>query len=299
MPGDPAAPGRAEEVAPGILRLLAPNPSPLTGPGTNTWLVGDGDLAVIDPGPADPRHLEAILAAARGRRVRAVLVTHAHRDHSALARPLAERTGAPVLAFGDARAGRSHAMAALAATGGLGGGEGVDRDFAPDECLADGTTVSGADWALRALHTPGHMGNHLCFLSGRAAFTGDLVMGWASTLISPPDGDLGAFLASCARLAATGARLFLPGHGAPVEDGPARIADLIAHRRAREAQIRAALAEAPGTAAALAARIYADTPPALLPAATRNVLAHLLALHEAGAARPAGPLAIDVLWRAT
>lgn len=289
-PQEAPAPGQPIALAPGLLRVLAPNPAPMTHWGTNSYLLGTDRLAVIDPGPADPRHLAALRAAIDRRPVSHILVTHAHLDHSPLAAPLARETGAPVLAFGDARAGRSAAMAKLTRAAALGGGEGVDAGFAPDQCLTDGETVTGDGWTLRALHTPGHMGNHLCLLWGDTAFSGDHVMGWATSLVSPPDGDLSDFMASLARLAATGVQKLWPGHGAPVADAQARITALTAHRAARTAQIRAALAQAPGTAAEITARVYTEVPPALLPAAERNVLAHLIALCRSGQARHQGPL---------
>ena len=272
-------PGRAETLSPGLRRILAPNPSPMTFRGTNTYLLGQTDLAVIDPGPADPAHLRAILAAVEpGQRISHIIVTHAHLDHAPLAAPLARETGAPVLAFGDAEAGRSAAMQRLAAQGVMGGGEGVDTGFRPTRALADGEEVAAEGWRLRALHTPGHFGNHIALQWGDALFSGDLVMGWASSLVSPPDGDLTDFMGSCARLRAGNWSVFHPGHGAPVTDPAARLDWLIAHRRAREAAILQALAAGPADAATLAARIYTDTPAALLPAASRNVLAHLIDL---------------------
>lgn len=275
---DPTA-GVPEVISPGLRRILAPNPSPMTFRGTNTYLVGETDLAVIDPGPDIADHLQAILAAVGpGQRITHILVTHAHVDHSPLARPLARATGAPVLAYGDASAGRSAVMRNLAAAGLAGGGEGVDADFVPDHCLADGAIVTGPDWHLQALWTPGHFGNHLCFALGDILFTGDLVMGWASSLVSPPDGDLTDFMASCRRLRARHDRIYLPGHGAPVTDPAARMDWLITHREAREAAILAALAAGPATAEALARQIYTDTPAMLMPAATRNVFAHLVDL---------------------
>jgi len=184
-----------------------------------------------------------------------------------------------VLAFGDARAGRSATMARLA-TEGLGGGEGVDAAFRPDITLADGATVAGDDWRLTAIWTPGHMGNHLSMQWEDAVFTGDLVMGWSSSLISPPDGDVAAFMASCTRLSGLGARVLFPGHGDPVTAPAARIAELLAHRRAREAQIRAALLSGPATLAPLTRRVYGDLPPGVLAVAQRNTLAHLVDLVE-------------------
>lgn len=297
-----------ELLEPGLRRVLAPNPSPMTERGTNTYLLGQGAVAVIDPGPAMETHLQAILAAlAPGERVSHILVTHSHRDHSGLARPLAAATGAPVLAFGPSGAGRSPAMAALAAQGGIGGGEGMDEGFAPDRRLADGEVVAGAGWQLTALWTPGHFSNHLCFAASGgpgggdghaegAIFTGDHVMGWSSSLISPPDGDMGAFMASLARLAARPARRLYPGHGAPVDDPAGRIAALTAHRRAREAAILAALAPAPLDLAAITARAYPETPPALRPAAERNAFAHLLDLASRNLAEPSGPPGLGTGW---
>lgn len=272
-------PGKVERLAPGLRRVLAPNPSPMTLHGTNTFLIGEGRVAVIDPGPAIAAHLQAILAAlSPGETVGHILVTHSHLDHSPLARPLAERTGAPVLAFGDSTAGRSAAMTALAARGTVGGGEGVDHGFMPDERLAHGDEIAGDGWTLCALWTPGHFGNHLSFAWGDAIFCGDVVMGWSSSLVSPPDGDMADYMASLARLAAERARTLHPAHGAPVTDPARRIAELAAHRHHREGQILAALDAGPQTLAALTARIYTDTPPNLLPAAERNVLAHLVDL---------------------
>lgn len=299
MPTQAASSGVPRPLGPGLRRIVAPNPSPMTFRGTNTYLLGTRGLAVIDPGPDIAAHLEAILAALEpGQRITHILVTHAHLDHSPLARRLSQATDAPVLAFGDARAGRSAVMSRLAETGLAGGGEGVDAGFLPDVSLADGAAVTGDGWALRALHTPGHFGNHLCFAAEDVLFTGDLVMGWASSLVSPPDGDLTDFMASCTRLAARRWRVMHPGHGAPIADPAARLDWLVAHRRSREAQIRAALAEAPGTAAELARRIYADTPPDLLPAAARNVFAHLVDLDARGAARTDSPLSVEAVFHA-
>lgn len=287
---DPIA-GQPDQIVPGLRRILAPNPSPMTFRGTNTYIVGQTDLAVIDPGPDNAAHLAAILAACGpGQRITHILVTHAHVDHSPLARALARATGAPVLAYGDAQAGRSTVMEGLAQAGLAGGGEGVDAGFAPDECLADGATVTGPDWSLQAIWTPGHFGNHLCLAMGDILFTGDLVMGWASSLVSPPDGDLTDFMASCRRLRARADRLYLPGHGAPVTDPAARIDWLIAHREAREAAILDALQAAPATAETLARQIYTETPAMLLPAAARNVFAHLVDLTGKNIITPEGQL---------
>ncbi len=283
---DPAAtrlsatptPGQPVELSADLRLVLAPNASPMTHWGTNTWLLGRGAVTVIDPGPADPRHIAALLAALAGdEHVARILVTHAHVDHSPGARLLAEATGAEVLAMGDARAGRSTRMAALNGAE-LGGGEGVDTAFAPDRRLEDDEVLEVAGRPLRALHTPGHFGNHMCFLWGEALFSGDHVMGWAPSLVSPPDGDLTDFMASLRRLQALGPLSLFPGHGAPVARGKVRIAELHAHRMAREGAIRAALAAGADTVAAITQAVYVDVDPVLLPAAERNVVAHLIDL---------------------
>ena len=278
-------------LAPGLRRLTAPNPSLMTAEGTNTFLIGDTDIAVIDPGPASDPHLRAILAAlTQGQRISHILVTHSHLDHSPLARPLAHETGALVLAAGPSDWGRSAAMQALADDGLIGGGEGVDAAFAPDAQLADGAAVEGDGWRITALHTPGHMANHLSFAWGDALFCGDLVMGWSTSLISPPDGDLTAFRASLRRLMTRGDSVYYPAHGDSVSDPQARCAELLAHRARREAQILAALTPGPATPATLTGRIYTDIPAPLLPVAERNVLAHLIDLVERNKVSPEGRL---------
>jgi glyoxylase-like metal-dependent hydrolase (beta-lactamase superfamily II) len=279
-----ASVGVAEELQEGLRRILAPNPSPMTYRGTNTYLLGERDIAVIDPGPDDADHLQAILRAVLpGQRISHILVTHAHLDHSPLARRLSQVTDAPVLAYGDYSAGRSQVMQDLAAVGMAGGGEGVDDQFSPDQIIADGETVYGDGWQLKALWTPGHFGNHLSFAFNDTIFTGDLVMSWASSLVSPPDGDLTDFMRSCERLAELPAKIYHAGHGAPVMNPHDRLTWLLSHRRQREAQILAALSEssrADGVSVAQLTRlIYTETPAALLPAAERNVFAHLVDLY--------------------
>ena len=262
--------------------LLAPNPSPMTYLGTNTYVLGQDDLVIIDPGPDDPAHLDALTATIAGRPVSYILVTHSHLDHSPLAARLSAMTKAPVCAFGDSMTGRSDVMTQLANDGLTGGGEGVDYAFRPDRVLRDGEILTGSWGELRALHTPGHMGNHLSFVWADAIFTGDLVMGWASSLVSPPDGDVADFITSCRCLAAISADVFYPGHGAPIHAPQQRVDWLISHRLARESQILAALANNPSDTVQITAEVYQDVAPALRPAAERNVFAHLVDLHQRG-----------------
>ncbi|MBV1868835.1 MAG: MBL fold metallo-hydrolase [Marinosulfonomonas sp.] len=266
---------------PGLRRVLAPNPSHMTYWGTNSYILGEGRVAVLDPGPADPTHLDALLGALKpGETVSHILVTHSHRDHSPLSRALAEATGAPVYAFGDSQAGRSDVMKRLV-TEGLGdSSEGIDYEFSPDEILADGDVVSGQDWALEAIWTPGHLSNHLCFVWDDAVFSGDHVMGWAPSMVSPPDGDLTAFMASTERLAKRRDRVFYSGHGDPIADPAARTQWLLDHRRKREKAIMVALSQGHQTLAALTSVVYADTPKNMHPAASRSLFAHLIDLIE-------------------
>ncbi|MEM1273611.1 MAG: MBL fold metallo-hydrolase [Pseudomonadota bacterium] len=278
------------ELEPGLRCLRAPNPSPMTYWGTNTYILGHRNVAIIDPGPDNSGHLAAILEACAGATVKAILVTHSHLDHSPLARPLAAATGAPVLAAGPSDWGRAPAMAALARDGALGGGEGVDHAFKPDAQLRDGAVIDGNEWSLVALSTPGHMANHMSFAWQDALFSGDLVMGWATSVVSPPDGDMTAFYASLERLMHRRDRVYYPGHGAPVTAPLDRARALYDHRRSREAAIETALADGPADAKSLTARIYTDVDPQLRPMAERNVLAHLIDLSARNAATYAPPL---------
>ncbi|MEH6647918.1 MBL fold metallo-hydrolase [Sulfitobacter sp.] len=275
--------GVAQTLAPGLRRIVAPNSSPMTYRGTNTYLLGETALAVIDPGPDSAPHLSAILqAVGPDQHVSHIIVTHTHMDHSPLAAALSDRTGAPILAFGTADAGRSTVMQQLADAGTVGGGEGIDAAFSPNQTVADGDIITGTGWKLDVIHTPGHIGNHISLGWGDACFTADHVMGWASSLVSPPDGDLTDFMHSCARLQARDWQVFYPGHGAPVEEPNARLDWLVGHRRKRETAILALLSKGPSSAPSLARIIYTDTPAALLGAAVRNVLAHLIDLNGRG-----------------
>lgn len=259
-------------VAPGVRRVTCRNPGPMTFHGTGTFIVGERRVAVIDPGPANTEHLVALLAALAGETVTHIVVTHTHRDHSPLARRLAAATGAPIVGC------------APHATPSVDGGEGADFDHAPDRIMVEGEVVSGPAWTLAAIATPGHTANHLCFAFSEqdVLFSGDTVMAWSTTVVSPPDGSMAAYCASLARLARRGERRFLPAHGPPVEEPQAWCAALLRHRHAREAQILSALQDRAATIPALVALLYPDIPEAVRRAAGRSVLAHLEKLAEEG-----------------
>lgn len=262
--------GAAERLSPLVRRVLARNPSPFTFTGSSTYIVGAGEVAVIDPGPADPAHINAILAATAGERISAILVTHTHMDHSPGAVPLKAACGAPVMGC---------APLALSDDGPR-ADAGFDPDYAPDRVLADGEAVTGHGWTLTAVHTPGHTSNHLCFALAeeQALFTGDHVMGWSTTVVAPPDGDMAAYMASLQKLLGRDDRVYFPTHGAPVEEPQRWTRHLIAHRRQREAQILAQLEGGPIAIPAMVERIYAGIDRRLWPAAGRSVLAHLIDL---------------------
>ena len=277
--------GMVEELGPGLRRIVAPNPSSYTASGTNTYLLGEAEVAVIDPGPDKEIHLEAILdAVGSSANVSHILVTHPHVDHSLLADRLAQETGAPILAFGNYAAGRSEMMERLDAAGGIGGGEGRDYEFQPTRTIRDGEQLAGREWTLEAIWTPGHMGCHLCFASPdhNALFSGDIVLGWSTTLISPPDGDFLALMNSLQRLQERPETRYFPGHGPAIENPASVVAHHIAHRHKRNRQILEVLQSGPATASKVARRVYTELPSAMLGAATRNVLAHLVDMHDRG-----------------
>ena len=268
---------------PALQLIRAPNPSAMTEAGTNTYVVGDGPVCIIDPGPDDPAHFNRICDAIRpGVTVVAILVTHAHRDHSLLAPRLAEYLNSPILAFGDASSGRSAIMEELVAAGFTGGGEGIDSSFRPDICLADGAEIDLQSEQIRAIWTPGHMGNHMCFQWRDAIFSGDHIMGWASSIISPPDGDMTAFMHSLDKIEIRKPRILFPGHGAPVRTPATRIHELRTHRLNREREIMEQLTQQASSISELVDKLYLQTPDTLKPAAARNVHAHLIALWQNG-----------------
>jgi len=277
--------GAVERLAPGVRVVTAPNAGPMTFTGTRTYLVGAGEVAVIDPGPDSAAHRAAVRAAlAPGERVAAVLVTHAHRDHCEGAAALGALLGAEVLAHGDPVGARSPDLARIAGALELGGGEGLDPGFRPDRRIRAGEVIAGSGWTLTALATPGHTADHLsfAFAEGEALFSGDVVMGWSTTVISPPDGDLAAYRATLGALRARGETVYFPGHGGPVARPARLVGHMLAHRAAREAQILAALGAGPARVSDLVAAMYRGIAPGLRGAAARNVLAHLVDLAVRG-----------------
>jgi glyoxylase-like metal-dependent hydrolase (beta-lactamase superfamily II) len=267
--------GEVVPLRPSVRRILAPNPGIYTGPGTNTYLIGTEDVAVIDPGPDDhEEHLDLIAEAGQGR-IKWILVTHTHIDHSPGAAGLKERTGAAVMGY-DERDG-----------------------FVPDQTIADGDSVEGTGFRLTALHTPGHASNHLCYhLEGeRLLFSGDHIMSGSTVVIAPPDGDMRAYLDSLRRLREVEMSGVAPGHGEYIEDGHGKVEEYLAHRAAREEAIFAALAERErATVEELVAAVYTDVPDVLHPIARYSVWAHLLKLRGDGRADSADPGALGSVW---
>jgi len=266
--------GTAQLLEPRVARVLAPNPSPFTYTGTQTYLIGTTDLAVIDPGPDLPEHVDAIVAAVAGRPVTAIVITHTHRDHSPASRPLAALTGAPIV--GCAPLVLPDTGPRLEA--------GFDSDYAPDRILADGEAVTGQGWTLRAVHTPGHTSNHLCFALEEtgALFTGDHVMGWSTSVVAPPDGDMADYMASLDKLMQREDRIYYPAHGDPIENPRRLVRGMMGHRKQREGQILRLLREGSRPVPEMVERMYAGLDPRLFPAAGRSVLAHLIDLRTRG-----------------
>lgn len=272
--------GRVITLEPLVRRVLAPNPSAFTYSGTQTYIVGEGTVAVIDPGPDDPDHVAALLRAVEGETVSAILCTHTHRDHSPAAIAFKAATGAEIVGCAPLVLDDSGPRADAA----------FDRGYAPDRVLGDGEAVSGPGWTLEAVATPGHTSNHLCFAlpESGALFTGDHVMGWSTTVISPPDGDMADYMASLDRLSRREDRIYYPAHGDPVDRPQRLVRGLAGHRRQREGQILRLLGEGPQTIPGFVERMYVGLDPRLNGAAGRSVLAHLIDLQERGVAAAEG-----------
>jgi glyoxylase-like metal-dependent hydrolase (beta-lactamase superfamily II) len=278
--------GTVQAVSPLIRRVVAENPGPFTYLGTGTYIIGRGEVAVIDPGPILDAHLETLTRAVEGERVAAILTTHSHMDHSPLARPLQAKTGAMIYGRSDPKAATSFEEAG-------------EAEFRPDVEIEDGAIVSGPGWTLEALATPGHASNHVCYAlqEENALFSGDHVMGWSTTVISPPDGDMTAYYASLDKVARRDFSTLWPTHGPPITDVAPFLAAYRDHRLERERQIKAQLAEGPRTIKAMVPMLYAAVDPRLHPAAAHSVLAHLIHLERMGEVLSEGPPGADTLYR--
>ncbi|MET3793128.1 MBL fold metallo-hydrolase [Aquamicrobium terrae] len=285
--------GSAVSAAPGVLRVTAPNASPFTFHGTNSYIVGHDTLAVIDPGPDDERHLKTLLDAIAGRPVSHIFVSHTHRDHSPLAARLKAATGALVLAEGPHRAARELAIGEVNALD-----ESNDTDFMPDIALPDNALVDGDGWSIRALHTPGHAANHMAFaLEGTdLLFSADHVMAWSTSIVAPPDGAMADYMASLEKLLERDDRLLLPGHGGPVSQPRAFMRGLKAHRKMRERAILERLGKGDRTIKDMVKAIYRDTDPRLHGAAGLSILAHLEDLVARRLVATNGAPAIDGIY---
>jgi len=282
--------GILEPVSPLIRRIVARNPGPFTFRGTGTYVVGHGTVAVIDPGPLLHEHVEALLQALRGETISDILVTHTHLDHSPAAAAVKRATGSPTSGFGPHAGGHG---------AGHGSEEGADRSFVPDQVLRDGDEVSGPGWHLTAVHTPGHTSNHLCFALAeeRALFSGDHVMGWSTSVIAPPDGDMAQYMASLEKLLPRDDELYWPTHGPAITGPQDHVRAFIAHRHERSAAILARLAAGDETIPEMVAAIYTGLDPRLRGAAGRSVLAHLVALVAEGRVVCGGVPSVEARYR--
>jgi len=284
--------GVMAQVAPDIRRIVCKNPGPFTFTGTGTYIIGQGEVAVIDPGPMDEAHLDALLKALEGERISHILITHTHADHSPLCAPLKEATGATTYGFGPHGSGK--------ALEGVKVEEGGDRSFTPDIEVRHGDRIEGADWQVECVFTPGHTSNHMAFAlpAHKALFTGDHVMGWSTTVVSPPDGDMKAYFESLRILMERDDETFWPTHGPPVRDTRPFLEAFLAHRQNREVQIAACLSEGIGVIPEMVKRMYAEVDERLHPAAALSVHAHLIHMVQTGRAACDGEPAMSARYRA-
>jgi glyoxylase-like metal-dependent hydrolase (beta-lactamase superfamily II) len=288
------APGVVDQVLPGVRRILCDNPSPFTFKGTLTYIIGRGKVAILDPGPADARHIDALLAAVRGETVTHIVITHTHRDHSPGAAPVKAATGAITLGEGPHRPARPLFIGETPRLD-----AGGDTAFVPVRRIADGEVIEGDGWALEAIATPGHTANHMAFaLRGTdVLFSGDHVMGWSTSIVAPPDGSMSDYMASLHRLAARSETIYLAGHGDVIHDAPAFVARYIAHRGAREAAILRQLGKGEAEIPHLLRAIYIGLDPRLAGAAGLSMLAHLEDLTARGLVATDGAPSISGRYR--
>ena len=280
--------GRVAVLTPMIRRVIAENPSPYTFKGTGTYIIGRGEVAVIDPGPLDEAHVEALLYALKGETVTHILVTHTHRDHSPGVRLLQPETGAPSYGYGPHGGDKNLPKVE----------EGGDFDFAPDVVIKDGDVIEGKDWTVEAVHTPGHTSNHLCFAlrEENVLFSGDHVMGWSTTVVSQPDGDMADYMASLEKLLKRGDATYWPTHGAAIEDPKGHVAGILAHRRQREDQIDACIAEGRTTIEEMVEAMYVGLDPRLHGGAKRSVQSHLIHMVAQGRVACDGEPEMDTVY---
>ncbi len=279
--------GASEVVAPGVRRVIAENPSPFTLYGTGTYILGTGKVAVIDPGPADPVHINAVLAAVDGEEISHILVTHTHMDHSPGCAILQQHCSAPTYAYGPHGAGKLEQGVSVE--------EGGDMEFQPDERVADGDILEADDWSVECVYTPGHTSNHMCFAlrESKLLFTGDHVMGWSTSIISPPDGDMAAYMNSLNLLLERDDEAYWPTHGPVINDPKTHVKAFIAHRREREEQILNCIDQEVYNILDMVPMMYADTPEFMYPAAARSVLAAIEYLVARGEVVSQGELNLD------
>ena len=287
-------PGVAKEVAPGIRALCAGNAGPFTFMGTVTYILGHGKVAIVDPGPDDPRHVAALLDAVRGETVTDIFITHTHRDHSPAAAAVKAATGARTYGEGPHRASRPLNIGELNPLDASG-----DADFKPDIVLADGERISSAGWTIEAIATPGHTANHMTYslLEPKILLSGDHVMGWSTSIVAPPDGAMSDYMDSLAKLTRRDEALYLPGHGAPIRDAQRFLVHYIEHRKAREASILYRLGKGDADIPTLVRAIYIGIDPRLTGAAGLSVLAHLEDLVTRGAVATEGAPSIAGHYR--
>ncbi len=288
------APDTADEVVPGVRRVMANNPGPFTFKGTISYIIGKGNVAIVDPGPDDPAHIGALLDAVRNETVTAIFVTHTHRDHSPAVPAIKAATGATVYAEGPHRAARPLHIGEhnpLDAS--------ADRDFKPDVALKDGAVVEGDGWRIEAITTPGHTANHMCYAlkDTNILFAGDHVMAWATSIVAPPDGAMSDYMASLNKLAKRSETIYLPGHGPAIKDAPRFVNYYILHRKAREASILHRLGKGETDIPTIVRAIYIGIDPRLTGAAGLSVLAHLEDLVARGVVETDGQPAIDGVYR--
>ncbi len=274
--------GKAEKLEDDLVVITASNPSPMTFTGTRSYILGTEDLIVIDPGPEINQHFDSIMDYIGRRKVTDIILTHSHLDHSPLSRRLKNETGASIIGFGFADEARTAFMKKLSSSLDLGGQEGIDKDLILDEKVIDKQVLERNNYNIEVIHTPGHLSNHICLAvkEKKVLFSGDHVMGWATTLISPPDGDLGSFMASLEKLSERDELIYYPGHGKPLREPKKMVLAQIAHRQDRETQILSSISKNSKTPSEIVDDVYIDLNPMLKTAAIRNVLAHLIDLYE-------------------